>query len=157
MFGDHFMKERLQYGLYGLYPKYRVYVEPLTILLGMAGHALIAATLQNDRGSLSDKCKYFCNFIHIFSVVCIILLLLFLGTLHVLTPKAVFPSPFTSSSTCLLYMLLEFILLEFSTSCLHFLCHVTVSSMTHLMSRSSHMIAFLTLSVRLHPLIFHEK
>lgn len=55
MFGDHFMKERLQYGLYGLYPKYRVYVEPLTILLGMAGHALIAATLQNDRGSLSDK------------------------------------------------------------------------------------------------------
>lgn len=59
MFGDHFMKERLQYGLYGLYPKYRVYVEPLTILLGMAGHALIAATLQNDRGSLSDKCQYF--------------------------------------------------------------------------------------------------
>lgn len=61
MFGNHFTKERLQYGLYGLYPKYRTYIEPLTTLLGMIGHALIVATLQNDRGTLSDKCKYFIN------------------------------------------------------------------------------------------------
>lgn len=56
MFGDHFRKERLQYGLYGLYPKYRVYVEPLTVFQGMIGHALVVATLQNDRGTLSEKC-----------------------------------------------------------------------------------------------------
>lgn len=55
MFGEHFKKERLQYGLYGLYPKYRVYVEPLTVFQGMIGHALVVATLQNDRGTLSDK------------------------------------------------------------------------------------------------------
>jgi len=53
----HFMKERLQYGLYGLYPKYRSYNEPLTIFLGMVGHALVVLTLQADRGSLADQCK----------------------------------------------------------------------------------------------------
>ncbi|XP_043252581.1 ectopic P granules protein 5 homolog isoform X1 [Colletes gigas] len=51
----HFMQERLQYGLYGLYPKYRVYNEPLTIFLGMVGHALVVLTLQSDRGSLGDQ------------------------------------------------------------------------------------------------------
>lgn len=51
------MKERLQYGLYGLYPKYRVYNEPLTIFLGMVGHALVVLTLQADRGSLADQCE----------------------------------------------------------------------------------------------------
>ncbi|XP_066999967.2 ectopic P granules protein 5 homolog [Anabrus simplex] len=55
LLGSHFMKERLQYGLYGLYPKYRVYIEPLTTFLGMVGHALVVSTLQNDRGTLSDK------------------------------------------------------------------------------------------------------
>ncbi|XP_031837862.1 ectopic P-granules autophagy protein 5 isoform X2 [Nomia melanderi] len=48
----HFMQERLQYGLYGLYPKYRIYNEPLTVFLGMVGHALVVLTLQSDRGSL---------------------------------------------------------------------------------------------------------
>ncbi|XP_053972222.1 ectopic P granules protein 5 homolog [Hylaeus volcanicus] len=51
----HFMQERLQYGLYGLYPKYRVYNEPLTVFLGMVGHALVVLTLQSDRGSLGDQ------------------------------------------------------------------------------------------------------
>ncbi|XP_043670805.1 ectopic P granules protein 5 homolog isoform X1 [Vespula pensylvanica] len=51
----HFMKERLQYGLYGLYPKYRVYNDPLTVFLGMVGHALVVLTLQSDRGSLADQ------------------------------------------------------------------------------------------------------
>ncbi|XP_011351380.2 ectopic P granules protein 5 homolog isoform X3 [Ooceraea biroi] len=51
----HFMKERLQYGLYGLYPKYRSYNEPLTVFLGMVGHALVVLTLQADRGSLADQ------------------------------------------------------------------------------------------------------
>ncbi|XP_066590073.1 ectopic P granules protein 5 homolog isoform X2 [Prorops nasuta] len=51
----HFMKERLQYGLYGLYPRYRVYNEPITTFLGMIGHALVVLTLQADRGSLADQ------------------------------------------------------------------------------------------------------
>lgn len=56
----HFMKERLQYGLYGLYPKYRIYNEPLTVFLGMVGHALVVLTLQADRGSLADQCESIC-------------------------------------------------------------------------------------------------
>lgn len=55
LLSKHFMKERLQYGLYGLYPKYRVYNEPLVMFLGMIGHALVVLTLQFDRGSLADQ------------------------------------------------------------------------------------------------------
>ncbi|XP_017889287.1 ectopic P granules protein 5 homolog isoform X2 [Ceratina calcarata] len=51
----HFVQERLQYGLYGLYPKYRIYNEPLSVFLGMVGHAFVALTLQLDRGSLGDQ------------------------------------------------------------------------------------------------------
>ncbi|XP_024941283.1 ectopic P granules protein 5 homolog isoform X2 [Cephus cinctus] len=55
LLSKHFMKERLQYGLYGLYPKYRVYNEPLSTFLGMVGHALVVLTLHSDRGSLADQ------------------------------------------------------------------------------------------------------
>lgn len=55
LLSQHFMKERLQYGLYGLYPKYRIYNEPLVMFLGMVGHALVVLTLQCDRGSLADQ------------------------------------------------------------------------------------------------------
>ncbi|XP_075232112.1 ectopic P-granules autophagy protein 5 isoform X2 [Lycorma delicatula] len=55
LLADHFTKERLQYGLYGLYPKYRDYIEAFTALLGTIGHAVVAARLHNDRGSLGDK------------------------------------------------------------------------------------------------------
>ena len=57
LLSKHFMKERLQYGLYGLYPKYRIYNEPLIMFLGMVGHALVVLTLQFDRGSLADQRK----------------------------------------------------------------------------------------------------
>ncbi|XP_011503160.1 PREDICTED: ectopic P granules protein 5 homolog [Ceratosolen solmsi marchali] len=55
LLSKHFMNERLQYGLYGLYPKYRIYNEALTMFLGMIGHALVVLTLQFDRGSLADQ------------------------------------------------------------------------------------------------------
>lgn len=55
------MNERLQYGLYGLYPKYRTYNEPLTMFLGMIGHALVVLTLQSDRGTLADQREYQLN------------------------------------------------------------------------------------------------
>ena len=68
------MQERLQYGLYGLYPKYRIYNEPLSIFLGMVGHALVALTLQSDRGSLGDQCKYFNHTLYIILIIDIIIL-----------------------------------------------------------------------------------
>lgn len=51
------MKERVAYGLYGLYPKYKLYLESFSILLMLVSHALIASILQQDRGSLGDKCE----------------------------------------------------------------------------------------------------
>ena len=64
LLASHFNRERLQYGLYGLYPKYRVYVDALAIFLGMIGHSLVVSTLQNGRGIVSNKrmfpLKLFC-------------------------------------------------------------------------------------------------
>jgi len=39
----HFHRERLQLGLYGLYPKYRDHVAPLACYLGLQGHLLVSA------------------------------------------------------------------------------------------------------------------
>ncbi|XP_049842891.1 ectopic P granules protein 5 homolog isoform X1 [Schistocerca gregaria] len=55
LLGSHFTKERLQYGLYGLYPKYRAYVEPLTAFFAMLGHAIVVSSVQLERGALSDQ------------------------------------------------------------------------------------------------------
>jgi len=57
LLASHFNRERLQYGLYGLYPKYRIYVEALSVFLGMMSHALVFSTLQNGRGLVSNKRK----------------------------------------------------------------------------------------------------
>lgn len=51
----HFTQERLQYGLYGLYPKCRQYMEVFALLIGMAGHGLIISSLNTHQGLLGDK------------------------------------------------------------------------------------------------------
>lgn len=58
LLASHFNRERLQYGLYGLYPKYRVYVDALAIFLGIIGHSLVVSTLQNGQGVISNKRKF---------------------------------------------------------------------------------------------------
>ncbi|KAI5698317.1 hypothetical protein M8J75_005068 [Diaphorina citri] len=55
LLGSHFTKERLQYGLYGLYPKYKTYGEVIGILLGLLSHALIVQTLYQCKGLVADK------------------------------------------------------------------------------------------------------
>ncbi|XP_034233842.1 ectopic P granules protein 5 homolog isoform X2 [Thrips palmi] len=55
LLASHFNRERLQYGLYGLYPKYRVYVDALAIFLGIIAHSLVVSTLQNGQGVISNK------------------------------------------------------------------------------------------------------
>ncbi|KAF4516976.1 hypothetical protein B566_EDAN005578 [Ephemera danica] len=54
LLATYFTKERLQYGLHGLYPKYRHYIEPLSVFLGMMGHSLVIATLHLGKGALGD-------------------------------------------------------------------------------------------------------
>lgn len=51
----HFTQERLQYGLYGLYPKCRQYMEVFSLLIGMTGHGLIISALNTHQGLLGDK------------------------------------------------------------------------------------------------------
>lgn len=55
LLATHFSTERLQYGLYGLYPKYRNYMEVFVHLLGMTGHALIISALNTYHDVLDDK------------------------------------------------------------------------------------------------------
>ncbi|CAG7722933.1 unnamed protein product [Allacma fusca] len=43
---NHFTKERLAIGLYGLYPKYKPYMEPLSCFLQMISHAVIVFNLK---------------------------------------------------------------------------------------------------------------
>nr|XP_022906095.1 ectopic P granules protein 5 homolog [Onthophagus taurus] len=50
----HFTEERFQYGLYGLYPKTRYYVEVFMAFHGMIGHALVISTLNQHPGVLGD-------------------------------------------------------------------------------------------------------
>lgn len=64
MFAQHFTQDRLSYGLYGLYPKCRMYIDVFALLLEMAGHALIVSMLNTHQGILG-KFLYFysvCNF-----------------------------------------------------------------------------------------------
>lgn len=55
MLGSNFLKERLQYGLYGLYPKYSIYIEPIIALHSMVGHAAVTTILRVQRGMLADR------------------------------------------------------------------------------------------------------
>ncbi|KAJ8984462.1 hypothetical protein NQ317_012528 [Molorchus minor] len=51
----HFTQERLQYGLYGLYPKCRNYIDVFVLLLGMTGHGIIVSMINTHQGLLGDK------------------------------------------------------------------------------------------------------
>ncbi|ENN72840.1 hypothetical protein YQE_10520, partial [Dendroctonus ponderosae] len=55
LFSRHFTEERLSYGLYGLFPKCRKYVDIFALMLGMAGHGLIVSMLNTHQGLLGDK------------------------------------------------------------------------------------------------------
>ncbi|XP_028134145.1 ectopic P granules protein 5 homolog isoform X1 [Diabrotica virgifera virgifera] len=51
----HFTQERLQYGIYGLYPKCRSYMDVYMLLLGTIGHGIIVSMLNTHQGLLGDK------------------------------------------------------------------------------------------------------
>ena len=49
------LQERLEAGLYGLYPRYKLYSAPLAALLGLVASAAVLGGIHRDRGSPSDK------------------------------------------------------------------------------------------------------
>jgi hypothetical protein len=57
LLSSHFTKERLAYGIYGLYPKYRTYMEPLSSLVQMISYTVIASSLKNSKGTVSQQSK----------------------------------------------------------------------------------------------------
>lgn len=58
LLAQHFTDERLANGLYGLYSKYRNYVEPLSCFLQIVAYSVVACTLTNSQGTLSQNSKY---------------------------------------------------------------------------------------------------
>ena len=50
------LQERLEAGLYGLYPRYKLYTAPLSALVGLVASCAVIGAIHNDRGTLSDKC-----------------------------------------------------------------------------------------------------
>lgn len=60
MLGGNFLKERLRYGLYGLYPKYKMYIEPIIAFYSMVGHAVVASVLNANCTALANQSMYLC-------------------------------------------------------------------------------------------------
>lgn len=47
----YFVKQRLEFGLYGLYPKYRLHIQPMSVYLSLLSHAYIVTTLHKRTGT----------------------------------------------------------------------------------------------------------
>ena len=56
LLSSRLLQERLEAGLYGLYPRYKLYTAPLSALVGLVASCALIGAIQNDRGTLSDKC-----------------------------------------------------------------------------------------------------
>ncbi|KAG0730098.1 Ectopic P granules protein 5 [Chionoecetes opilio] len=50
MLSNYFVKQRLEFGLYGLYPKYRLHIGPMSVFLCLMSHTYIATTLHARPG-----------------------------------------------------------------------------------------------------------
>lgn len=52
MLSNYFVKQRLEFGLYGLYPKYRLHIKPMSVFLCLLSHTYIITTLHARPGAL---------------------------------------------------------------------------------------------------------
>lgn len=55
LFAKHFTHQRLQYGLYGLYPKCRNYMDVFVMFLGMISHGLVFTSLRVHQDLPNEK------------------------------------------------------------------------------------------------------
>ena len=70
LLSSRLLQERLEAGLYGLYPRYKLYTAPLSALHGLVASAAVIGAIQSDRGSLSDK-REFCSLLPSRFTVCL--------------------------------------------------------------------------------------
>lgn len=54
MLSNYFVKQRLEFGLYGLYPKYRLHIQPMSVYLSLLSHAYIVTTLHKRTDTLQE-------------------------------------------------------------------------------------------------------
>ena len=57
MLSNYFVKQRLEFGLYGLYPKYRLHIKPISVFLCLLSHTYIVTTLHAGPGGFQDDGK----------------------------------------------------------------------------------------------------
>lgn len=62
MLSNYFVSQRLEFGLYGLYPKYRLHVQPIAVFLSLISHTYIITSFHSNVGTCQDQCKL-CTFI----------------------------------------------------------------------------------------------
>ncbi|XP_047502036.1 ectopic P granules protein 5 homolog [Penaeus chinensis] len=55
MLSSYFVKQRLEFGLYGLYPKYRLHTQPIATFLGMISHAYIISAFHIKYGTPQEE------------------------------------------------------------------------------------------------------
>lgn len=57
MLSNYFVKQRLEFGLYGLYPKYRLHTQPIATFLGLISHAYIISAFHTKYGTPQEESK----------------------------------------------------------------------------------------------------
>ncbi|XP_063611379.1 ectopic P granules protein 5 homolog [Penaeus indicus] len=55
MLSSYFVKQRLEFGLYGLYPKYRLHTQPIATFLGLISHAYIISAFHTKYGTPQEE------------------------------------------------------------------------------------------------------
>ncbi|XP_069970328.1 ectopic P granules protein 5 homolog isoform X2 [Penaeus vannamei] len=55
MLSNYFVKQRLEFGLYGLYPKYRLHTQPIATFLGLISHAYIISAFHTKYGTPQEE------------------------------------------------------------------------------------------------------
>ncbi|KAK7082716.1 hypothetical protein SK128_026803 [Halocaridina rubra] len=53
MLSSFFVRQRLEFGLYGLYPKYRLHVQPIASFIGLVSHVYILTELHRNWGEVN--------------------------------------------------------------------------------------------------------
>ncbi|XP_045603349.2 ectopic P granules protein 5 homolog isoform X1 [Procambarus clarkii] len=55
MLSSYFVNQRLEFGLYGLYPKYQLHIQPISVFLSLISHTYIVTTFHTSWGAPQDE------------------------------------------------------------------------------------------------------
>nr|XP_053655972.1 ectopic P granules protein 5 homolog isoform X2 [Cherax quadricarinatus] len=55
MLSNYFVNQRLEFGLYGLYPKYQLHIHPIAVFLSLISHTYIVTTFHTSWGTSQEE------------------------------------------------------------------------------------------------------